>query len=511
MDNLSDYYKKLIDPILDKYIELAEDTKKHIIYKVEPDNEEDPLDEYDAESDDEDDDADPTYKVKVYKASKRLYVLMFNNLYTEKFDKWLLSRVIGASKANCIIDIIIDENELEEKKDDYLEQLTIQLTNFLKPECVPFVIFNIILIFKNKSKHANTLIIQYSEDYSNILMIYYEPHGSVAPAIHKRINIHNILNFIKNYIVNNKKKTKVEIIWGLEEKGIQNKDRVGFCHIFTRFWTYITLQLLKLCKDKDNSCVFSKLLLKTGESLLQEKVKNKFPEEPDKDYDVIISWMYRMIGIYLSENTDVELNKKKQRIINYITESCSGNKSRECTIDHEYLSATKFYERFKSELKIPKTKNIEDAEEYINRLINSENDLPLKQQLNILKKRKILKIRQILGKKKSLKETNIEIKKLEQLIINDEKEKEENDELIKELKYDIEIVPEEIQTLTNELQTLTNDIERLTNEIKLQKENEEELTKEWEKLDKLFKTNKRKHDSDNKDEQYQDTYKNIKR
>ena len=504
MDELSDYYKILIDPILDQYIQLAEDTKKQIIYNVEY-IKEDPLDEYDSESDDEDEDPEPTYKVKVYKASIRLYVLMFNNMYTEKFDKWLLSRVIGHSKAHCIKDIIIDENKLEEEKNHYLEELTIKITNFLEPKCVPFVIFNITLIFKNKSKHANTLIIQYSEDYSNILMIYYEPHGSITPTIHKHINIHHILIFIKKYIKNKQKergkKTKVEIIWGLEEKGIQFKDRVGFCHIFTRFWTYITLQLLKLCKDKDNSCLFSELLLKTGESLLQEKVKNKFPEETDKDYDVIISWMYRMIGIYLSENTDVELYKKKQKLINYITKYCSTNK-KECSDDDvEYLSTTKFYEIFKSELKIPKTKNIEEAEEYINRLINLENDLPLEHQLNILKKQQILKIIQINRQKEIIEDSKTEIERLKNLLITNGDDEEYKESII-DLEKDIEQAPNEIYRLTNEIHRLTDEIHRLTDDIKLQKENEVELTKEWEKLNNFFETNKRKHESDNKDKNY---------
>jgi hypothetical protein len=133
---------------------------------------------------------------------------------------------MGNDKKDCFKELSIDEEKFKEKfkeqdfkegKHEYLNKIISEITKAMSESCNPFVIFNIILSFiETKFKHANTVIIHYSKDYSNILMIYYEPHGSISKFVHSRITIHEILDYIKTNIIINGKKAKVEILWGVK-------------------------------------------------------------------------------------------------------------------------------------------------------------------------------------------------------------------------------------------------------------------------------------------------------
>ena len=103
-----------------------------------------------------------------------------------------------------------------------------QIIRYMKGSCYPFVIIPINLKFREGDSHVNTIIIQYSKDYTNILIIIYEPHGSEAPNIHKHIPIPDIFKdvgtFIEGFERLDKLKTNVNFVWGVGECGIQYKD-----------------------------------------------------------------------------------------------------------------------------------------------------------------------------------------------------------------------------------------------------------------------------------------------
>ena len=512
-EDLNKKYHLLIDDILQKYINDAIDTKKHITYHIEQ-KEIEPDAEFDPHSDDDiaDDSGEPFYEVIVYKASIRLYIQVFNNMFEDEFDKWLLSKVSGTEKNNCSNNIIIDQNKLEIENgngynDDYVDNLIKQIKEAISQDsCYPFVIFNIILHFRgSRVTHANTLIIQYSKDRSHILLVYYEPHGSITNIIHDKINIHDILNQIKlkledTYVTKSERqpRPKVEITWGVDNCGIQSKDRVGFCRIFTRFWTHITLQLLKLCredeKNEKNDCLFSKLLPISGEKLLQTKVISQYPNEKDKDYDVIITWIYRMIAEFLSEKNEgneIKLINEHEEITIFLKNKCiNGNiKSNQCSILTEYFTATRFYKEFETNLlNIPKPDNIIEREQYIDKIIKSENDLQLENKLAILKE---------------LIHRNEELQKKKIKIIDSSKYLPEIIGGYNTIRYDkditdnVNIVEEELKILEQNEKIYKENLKIVGKEINLQKNRYKRLNNKWKKIDLEYSNNlKRKNHKD---------------
>jgi hypothetical protein len=476
---LPEDYNKLIDSILQKYIDSSVDTKRKIIYKVEY-NKEDTLDEFEPYSEESQDGfesdsekggiAEPYYKVVSHEVSIRVYIKKFNQMYGYEFDKWLISQIMGDSKKDCIIELIIDENELEKDNNKYLNNIISQIRTSISESCYPFVIFIIRLKFKNSIiTHLNTLIIHYSKDYSNILMIYYEPHGSVTSIIHEKINIHKILDYIKNnYTMTNGKKAKVQLLWGVEKIGIQDKDTIGLCKIFTRFWTFIILQLLKICKDNHNSCVFNEELLRSGEHLLQEKVKKQFPDEKDKDYDVIISWMYIMIYKFLGENTGNGLINVNKELIKIFDDPDSNALiiDEYGIIDDEW-PAQRFYTEFNQDLNIPKPNSVKKREEYINKVINTVHDLPLEKQSRILKEL-------IKRNMESIERNNISTKEQE-LMLNEEEAKNH----VEEIKDNLKELKEKLSGLIYHQKIYKKEIEKVEEKIKKEKEEQEILSSNW--------------------------------
>jgi hypothetical protein len=397
-------YKKLINPILKYYISDAVNTKEKIIYKVEYDeksrlNKDDCTNNHDEDYKDISSDVfkvdnrekEVSSKVKVYKVSIKLYIQIFNNMFGNEFDKWLFSRLID-NKKECINTINIVETYLPDKEQSnttynmYIKNLSMQIIRYMKGSCYPFVIIPINLKFREGDSHVNTIIIQYSKDYTNILIIIYEPHGSEAPNIHKHIPIPDIFKdvgtFIEGFERLDKLKTKVNVVWGVDKCGIQVvlKDTVGLCRVFNRFWTYVTLQLLKLCKTIDNNCIFTEEMSTLGETMLKEKIEEiKKVDDIKKidEHDVIATWMYRMIVEYLGNN----LNEKKQELLNTIMIYCHSNEynKTECSVstENEVVGSLLYNEIFNSQfLNIPKADNYKEVENYINELIrdNSKKD-----------------------------------------------------------------------------------------------------------------------------------------
>jgi hypothetical protein len=271
----------------------------------------------------------------------------------------------------------------------------------------------------------------------------------------------------------NGKKPKVEILWGVEKKGIQSKDRIGLCKIFTRFWTYITLQLLKICKDNNNTCFFNEELLREGENLLQEKLKTQFPDEEDKDYDVIITWMYRMIIKFFDGNVNNNLNVVNKRLLNKLDNADPKAKNTEYdTIDTEW-PAGRFYTEFNDQLDIPIPKSIQKGENYRKTLINSVNDLPLQKQLENLEK--------LIKRTDNLIRIQTESKKEQELMLNDEKAK---NRLVHQAEL-IENINEHIDKLIilNKQKKIYDEQKKIVeNQLKNQEEEKKQLDSEWKEL-----------------------------
>jgi len=500
-----EFYNNLIDDILQKYIDESQDTKKKIIYKVEYDKK-NPLKIYKY-----DDSGEPYYQVILYEVSKKVYIQMFNQGYGNDFDKWLIIRATkDTGKKDCVKILSIDQKEFkkgftQEKFDkgqhEYLNKIISEITKAMSESCNPFVIFNITLSFEDLlTTHANTVIIHYSEDYSKITMIYYEPHGYTTPIIHDRINIHNILDYIKEYIIDyiqkkystkNKKKPEVTITWGVDKCGIQYKDKVGLCMIFTRFWTYITLQLIRVCKESKESkqsnkgidCLFSKVLPIIGERRLKDLLELQFPEEKDKDkdYDVILTWMYKMIIRYIYENDENDENYKNDENQNFIQIHKSIAERMSEITDHnlslknieyrksvEFWPASRFYKEFNSdEFKIPKSSNIEETEEYMKNLVLEEE---LEQELEILTEQKLKKEIKLLNKEltvignKKIKRTKRE------KILNTGQELDEcylykYKKVQEQVRSDIYILLDELNTITKKIEAVKNKLKEFTNDI----------------------------------------------
>jgi len=517
-EDLNKKYNKLIDDILQKYIKDAIDTKKHITYhieqkEVEPDAEFDPH----SEDDIEDDSEEPYYEVIVYKASIRLYIQKFNNLFSNEFDEWLLKKVSEPKQKKvsepeqkkCSHDITIKQDRLLNPgttyyNEQYMDDLVKEIKTAITESCYPFVVFNIILHFTDDRAvtHANTFIIQYSEDHSHILIVYYEPHGSNIPLIHDRIKIKEILDIIKyklplTYDVG--KQPKVDITWGVDECGIQHKDRVGLCRIFTRFWTHITLQLLTLCiQDKSNDCLFSKLLPLVGERRLQELIKSQFSDDKDKDYDVILTWMYRMIVEFLiqknednKDNKDnkIKLKNEHEKITNSLKKQCIDGKkeSKECSMLTEYFTATRFYTEFES---IPPPNNIIEREKYIDNIINSESDLQLEKKLAILQ--------ELITRNKNLQEKNLKILKNSKYLYH-------LPEIIhgystwydKDIRDNVDIVEKKLKILKQNKKNYKQNLENVEKQIKLQINRYKRLDDQWKKIDLNYSNkSKRKNHKD---------------
>jgi hypothetical protein len=484
-------YNKLIDDILQKYIDDSQNTKKKIIYKVEYDKK-DPLKIYKY-----DDSGEPYYQVILYEVSKRVYIQMFNQAYGNDFDKWLITTATeDTGKKDCVKILSIDQKKFREqfkqeefKKGEhkYLNNIINEITTAMSESCNPFVIFNITLSFVDlPTSHANTVIIHYSEDHSKITMIYYEPHGYTTPIIHDRINIHNILDYIKDYIqknysTKNNIKPTVTITWGVDKCGIQYKDKVGLCMVFTRFWTYITLQLLKLCKEskKNVDCLFSKVLPIIGERRLKDLLELQFPDEEDKDkdYDVILTWMYKMITRYISEKAENDENAKNENFIQLhksiaermseITPHNLSLKNIEYRKKIEFWPASRFYQEFNStELNVPKSSNIEEKEEYMKNLVLEEQ---LEKELETLTEQKIIKEIKLLNteltiiKNKNIKRTKREKilntgKELDECYLYSYKKVQEKSEL------DIHILVDEINTITKKIEAVKNKLKEFTND-----------------------------------------------
>ena len=481
-------YNKLIDDILQKYIDDSQNTKKKIIYKVEYDKK-NPLKIYKY-----DDSGEPYYQVILYEVSKRVYIQMFNQVYGNDFDKWLITTATeDTGKKDCVKILSIDQKKFREKfkqeefekgQHIYLNKIISDITTAMSESCNPFVIFNITLSFEDlPTSHANTVIIHYSEDHSKITMIYYEPHGYTTPIIHDRINIHNILDYIKDYIqknysTKNNIKPEVTITWGVDECGIQYKDKVGLCMVFTRFWTYITLQLLILCKQskeskKNMDCLFSKVLPIIGERRLKDLLELQFPDEEDKDkdYDVILTWMYKMITRYIYETDEnenfIKIHKSISERMSEITPHNLSLKNIEYRKRVEFWPASRFYKEFNSdELKIPKFSNIEETEEYMKTLVLEEE---LEKELELLEEQKIIKEIKLLNTEL----TNIKNKKIKstkrEKILNTGQELDEcylyNYRKVQDKsELDIHILVDEINTITKKIKAVKNKLKEFTND-----------------------------------------------
>jgi hypothetical protein len=200
----------------------------------------------------------------------------------------------------------------------------------MKEACYPFVILPVTLDFHKGPDHANAVLIEFTKDYSFINITYYEPQG-LKNDIHQEINIPYILEEIKKRMES--EKHKVTIRWGCPASGIQKHDDIGLCYIFSRFWMYITLQVVKNCKGFYG---FTGHLTQLAEKILNKMLNN----DHEHIYDVIVSWMYRMIS---------DFNPGNKKIMEYIedelTTECKDDKI-QCELDPEIWSLSECRKEF---------------------------------------------------------------------------------------------------------------------------------------------------------------------
>ena len=311
-------------------------------------------------------------RVRVYKTSIRAYVQIFNQAFGAEFDQWLFSRLIDNKTDKCAEHILLLNSDSFD--DDEIEDIALTIKDSMTKACYPFVFIKILVLVKEGIWHANTMLIEYTEDYKNIVITYYKPHGRDAKFHETVVDIPKLLELVKEKLIKEGyDKDSIRIAWGCPRIGIQHKDRLGLCLVFNRFWSYITLQLLKKCKGMNETKGFIEPLTREGERYVTSVVKKHYPSEPDKEYDVIITWMYRMILEYLGSNSKDYSKEQIQKHLGRIIEECkfSIKMQRECSISEEYWPMSRCYSEFNSEyLNISKPKDIEEREAYINKLLD---------------------------------------------------------------------------------------------------------------------------------------------
>jgi hypothetical protein len=360
-----DKCKSLLPHILDQYIRDAVDTRTpRITYKVEYISDKGSPTMNEAVEKEE-----SNCRVRVYKVSIGLYVKAFNLLFDYDFDEWLFSRLIHNkvkvnNKQMCTFPLTFDRTSFDQAE---IEDIADTIKGYMTISCYPFAIFRIRLRGISDVSHANTLLVEFSEDFSNIVMTYYEPHGSDA-FIHKMINIHYLLELVKEKLMDDGK-TSVRISWGCEMSGIQKKDKLGLCMVFNRFWTYINLQLLKNCKGMKDSNGFIEPLTREGERYVTGIAKQYYPLEPDKDYDIIITWMYRIILEFMSDNNQNVLRTQIEIMLKQITTDCNKpRRAEQCSVSEENWPMSRCYTEFIN-VDIPKPKSVKKREAYISKLL----------------------------------------------------------------------------------------------------------------------------------------------
>lgn len=295
--------------------------------------------------------------VRVLRTPLKFYVVMFNNEFNKEFDIWLTRRVFSEKSDNCIFEIEIKEQEIT---DLYIQDLSERILTRMATSCYPFLVIQIGLDYENSGAHSNIVLIEYSRGLSIIKITYFEPHGQET-ELFKAIDVPTIFDKVRQYMLQKPQIHHVHNTWGCSFVGIQQDDKFGMCYIFTRFWLYIALQLMKQCKD------FSGEITHYIEEYIHEKAGSKV-------YNVITKWMYEMITTMIIETNNSKNLPKYMDIINEkIKISCDNKIYTHCKYEEETwplskCSTLKYKRDNVSEVNAMDIEDIKETQKYLKKV-----------------------------------------------------------------------------------------------------------------------------------------------
>lgn len=269
---------------------------------------------------------DGTCDVLVLKTKLSNFIVTFNNTFQTEFEEWYENRIFGDKRNKCVYKLTINEVQVVPNSID-ATTLTIadKIISNMKKSCFPFISYHFMLVYGGIKymdeetgilkqtkivSHATKCIIEFDKSLKNVKMTYFNPHGSLTTNLN--IDMDDILLRISKHM--KLKGINAHYEFGCEITGIQEFDKIGLCNIFSRFWLFISLQLMKLCKTTFKGNMTREIEIYTKKTLDKKLV------------NVIVYWMYKMILTMLDDTSgkmdvnmlgDIMFLECQQNISNY--------------------------------------------------------------------------------------------------------------------------------------------------------------------------------------------------